>query len=87
MSNRKFGKFYLDGDTVTQDTYDTSQILIDLQFVPTRVEFIAHRNQFEYIGLSPAFEDVTVGMDVPEYIIECSRDKDQRVLRVHVNRI
>jgi hypothetical protein len=87
MSERRLGKFYLHSEDVLHNTDYVADMLAKMKFVPTRCEFIAHRNQFEYIGLAPLFEDVQVGEMLHEYALECSKDQHGNVVSVHGNRI
>ena len=67
MSNRNRGKFYV----VAKHVKDGSVfgLLKALMFVPYRVEMRYDIGAFEYIGSSPAFDEVDRGIMTPKYII------------------
>ena len=45
-------------------------------FVPLRVELLAHRDDFEYIGFSELFDDIPPGTIYPQYDINTTCDVD-----------
>lgn len=63
------GKFYITGKCVHSDQNEIGQVLAFMGFIPTRVEFLHYRDQFEMIGISPMFEDISIGKQIPEYTI------------------
>ena len=52
---KNIGKFYVSKELNKESSF--SKVLSLLRFVPLRVEYLAYRNAFEYIGLSPYFEN------------------------------
>lgn len=64
---QKLGKFYLDTEFGTGDL--APMIFTELKFVPLRVEHLAYKGVFEYIGLSHQFAEIRHGEQAPEYRI------------------
>ena len=67
MKNKKIGKFYISHNDLHSNNFEYALSVI--KFIPLRVEFLAHRNQFEYIGLSHLFDTISYGSEVPTYTI------------------
>ena len=67
MSNRNRGKFYVEAKHVKDGS--VFGLLKALMFVPYRVEMRYDIDAFEYIGSSPAFDEVDQGIMTPKYII------------------
>lgn len=78
MTNRNLGKFTLSEKIVRGTPEKAFEILSMLKFVPMRAEFLSYEGTVEYIGISPKFEEVPMGMKVPEYTLELyvSNDKE-----------
>lgn len=87
MKSRRIGKFYIDYHNIMTDDNDSiTKALIKLKFVPLRVEFLAYRNEFEYIGLSPQFNETPIGLEPPVYIITVNDlDKNNFSVGVELN--
>ena len=68
------GKFFLTRSVVENGI--AAEILSGLGFIPYRVECLAYRSQFEYIGVSFQFEVVTEGHKIPEYRVEVHENED-----------
>lgn len=65
MSN--FGKFYVSKDLIDTHPQSFSKVLSHLQFIPTHVNFEYAWSKFLYVGLSPLFDEVVLGEEIPEY--------------------
>jgi hypothetical protein len=81
---KRLGKFYINKSMI--DEKDTPDILARMAFVPYRVELLAYRNDFEFIGTSKLFDEHTIGYDVPEYqiVISTARDKSGKAKLIGV---
>ena len=75
------GIFYVSIDMVEEQCEALAWCLKKLQFVPTRVECLHHRFQYEYIGYSPLFKALIKGDKVPEYLIVMSRLEDSVMVK------
>jgi len=64
---KRLGKFYVSPEMIRNPAL--VEILKRLAFLPYRVEFLAHKDSFEYIGISKAFEELEAGSLPPEYEI------------------
>lgn len=84
MKNK--GLFYVH-ETELENADFFADVLHNMRFIPLRVEFHYDRGAFEYIGLSPMFDEINVGEKVPEYVLEMSRDQYGELIRTHVTRI
>lgn len=73
---KRLGKFYISRQVI--DGPEIPEVFKQLSFVPYRVELLADRDEFEYIGTSPAFEELEKGKSVPTYniILENKYNKD-----------
>lgn len=67
MRNRHLGKFYVTGSLV--ENGELWRVLSLMEFVPTRAEYLWANDAFEYIGMSPMFEEVKEGQIIPEYVV------------------
>ncbi len=63
----KIGKFYISFEMINNGKI--ASVLAKMEFIPTRVENIYHRQVFEYIGISSLFRDKGKGEMVPEYTV------------------
>lgn len=68
----KVGKFYITSNFLETPSgiESISNILSKMQFVPTKVDFLYNEEKFEYIGISPLFNERKLGMYIPEYVID-----------------
>ena len=66
MRDRHIGKFYIDLDLIDNDPKLVRSILSSV--IVLRAETLIHSNVIEYFAISPAFEEVPLGMYTPEYI-------------------
>lgn len=80
MKMRRMGKFYVPHEVL--DEGKLCEILYKMRFVPYRVEFLAHIDQFEYIGTSPVFEDLEFGAKAPIYKILIDLDQWGEIMAV-----
>lgn len=67
MNSRRFGRFTLPDNLVREQPYQVAQMLASIKFLPTRVQYLFHTEQFEYIGISEHFAEVEQGSEPPEY--------------------
>lgn len=67
MKDRRIGKFYVDYDCVVEG--DIKDTLAKMKFVPLRVEMLVEKMQFEYVGISPLFDNCKIGQTTPIYTI------------------
>jgi len=84
-NSRHVGKFYITSDIISSESgiEYVQKILALMQFVPTRVEFIYHKDVFEYIGLSPLFEDWPLSCEIPEYRIQAQSSENHDFWDIH----
>ena len=75
MTKKRYGKFVIDRHMLETDDKQklVSSLLTWMGFIPTRCEYLAHKAQFEYIGLSHLFDEVTLGDTLPEYNLVIAR--------------
>ena len=69
----QIGIFYVQRDMLGKPVL--VKTLHSMQFIPTRVEYIFHQSAFEYVGISPLFDEVKDGDPVPAYDIEVTDGK------------
>ena len=67
MNGRRVGRLLLNHQSVM--TGEMIPALIEMQFIPLRVESLVQFDAFEYIGISPMFEEIPIGAIAPEYEI------------------
>jgi len=65
---KRIGKIYISNDIVKEDIFP--DVLAFIQFVPLRVEYLAYRDQFEYIGISPMFDEIPPFVESSIYFLE-----------------
>ena len=82
MKKRRIGKFYLEYFFIDAPESMAGEMFAAMQFVPWRVEYLAHMDQFEYIGTSPRFGLVDKGKAVPEYIVSAYEQDGEVYARV-----
>jgi hypothetical protein len=70
--DRQVGKFYLSTELV--ETGEAAEMLIAMGFTPLRVEYLAHADCFEYIGISHLFRKISPAVIVPVYDLTASAD-------------
>lgn len=75
--SRRIGKFYLPQSMLM--TMETATVLGILSFIPTRVEHIYHQMEFEYIGFSELFREVSEGEIIPTYNIIVTKEHGEIV--------
>ncbi len=80
MRNLKTGKLYVSGEMVKED--ELGKVLAKMEFVPLRVEYLYVEDRFEYTGNSPLFDNVEIGMLVPEYHIKITKAEDGEIFVV-----
>ena len=73
MINR-VGKVYISKEVVYNEVF--GDVLSHIKFIPLRVEYLAYRNCFEYIGSSVEFDEIPQGTELPVYKIEVKTDED-----------
>jgi len=78
---RRFGKIYFSFEQVEKHSGDVSLILSQIEFVPVKVEALWHMMHFEYIGISPMFDEINEGDITPEYTIELFESSVSEVRR------
>lgn len=73
----RIGKFYVLNDFLdtTSSIECINKILTEMKFIPTKVDFLYAENKFEYIGISHMFNELKLGVEIPEYIIEVSNNR------------
>lgn len=70
------GKFYVIRPVV--DTGKVAAVLAKMEFVPFRVEYLAHKDEFEYIGVSSLFAEIPIGFgETPTYTITVNDLNDE----------
>jgi len=71
FSRKNRGKFHVDAHFFTEtDFIELLAVFKELDFIPTKVDFLYAENKFEYIGFSPNFEEVPEGCHCPVYNVE-----------------
>jgi len=83
--NSRRGKFYVTLSVIETTEDEFRGILALLGFIPTRVEALYHEGAFEYIGISPLFDEVETGCLIPTYLIIIHKD-DEDTLSVTVEK-
>jgi len=78
----RIGKMYISNDVVKEDIFP--DVLAFIQFVPLRVEYLAHRNQFEYIGMSPMFDKIPPFAEPSIYSLEVTTTKDGKFKKAKI---
>lgn len=73
----RVGKFYITSNFLEtiSSIENISNILSQMKFVPTKVDYLYAEDRFEYIGISPMFNERKLGMYIPEYTIEIINKK------------
>lgn len=80
VKERRLGKFRVWGKYVHEAPEQVAFLLASLQFVPYRVEMLAAYDNFEYVGVSPFFEEIDYGHEAVNYDIVITRDMDDVLL-------
>lgn len=83
MNSRQIGKFYIAGIESKERPEEIAKIFSLLKFVPTRVEYLWHRKEFEYIGISLKFKELEIGKKIPQYFIIVTK-KNGKITKVTV---
>ena len=65
----RIGKFYIAEYLVKEQPDQVVQVLFEMRFVPTRVEYIWLKNSFLMEGISSKFKGVCEGTEIPFYEI------------------
>jgi len=63
----RIGKITISSYLIEDENFH--KILHELEFVPVRVEHCYAIDAFEYIGISPKFDEIEPGLETPEYQI------------------
>ena len=68
---RRLGRIEIDELTLDSSLHlrQLEAMLCKLRFVPTRVEYLWAKGKFEYVGLSPFFDELDDGSLCPTYLI------------------
>lgn len=85
--SRRIGRFEVSGRCVNDTLEELQQILAYMKFVPLRVEFLFHKDVFDYIGISPLFENVEEGDVIPKYQLRISQNAAKCVFHVSVEQV
>lgn len=86
MNSRRFGRFTLPDNLVREQPYQVAQMLASIKFLPTRVQYLFHTEQFEYIGISERFDEYESGCEPPEYDICIVESAEGEPIEVNVTR-
>jgi len=65
MKNRRVGKFYVTDEMVEEESF--VKVLAKIGFVPLRVEHLGVEGRYEYIGISPLFNEAKKGYRISTY--------------------
>lgn len=65
----RMGKFYIADSLARNQSDSVAQVLGEMKFVPTRVEYLWFKSSFLMEGISPKFREVKKGMEIPFYEI------------------
>ena len=76
MNNRKIGKFRVIKWFLDTEWRQVAEIFSQLKIVPVDVEYRYDRDVFMYTALCEQFEEVPLGMPIPEYRIAVNRQED-----------
>jgi hypothetical protein len=74
IGSRRIGKFFMIDRAVYSK--DAAEIFAQLRFVPLRVEHLAYKDHFEFIGYSYQFDITEFGELVPEYNVEITKENE-----------
>lgn len=74
MGGRRVGKLYFTIESVENDPESMAYILGRIGFFPFRTEARVDMGQFELIGLSPSFNRIPVGHQIPIYAINVEQE-------------
>jgi hypothetical protein len=66
FSIKRLAKFYIAGGSVRKNNGLIAKVLAKISAIPVRVEHHFARDAFEYVALSPLFEEVEHGVELPE---------------------
>lgn len=80
VKGRRLGKFMVSSMYIYTAPEQVAFLLASLQFVPYRVEMLAAYDNFEYVGVSPFFEEIDFSHEVVDYDIVITRDMDDVLL-------
>ena len=83
---KRLGRFYRDFNLVESEPELVEEIFVQLRFIPYKVEGRNDRETFEYIGISPMFDELEFGSFAPEYVIQGNQDEDE-TLHVSVSQV
>ena len=75
MNTRHIGKFYV--SQVLNETDEWMRVLHLMNFAPIHVKFMSDTDSYEYIGVSPMFEEVSEGTPIPEYVVVLSEENNE----------
>lgn len=64
--NRRYGKVFVHVGR-NDDIQELAEVFSVIKFVPVRTEYHFASNEFEYVGLSPFFEELNQGDKIPVY--------------------
>lgn len=71
IKDRRIGKFMVTIDLIEKSIESVAETLKLLEFVPLRVECLGWGGSYEYIGISPLFDEIDEGSLPTLYMIEC----------------
>ena len=77
-TKQRVGLFYLLDPFLQENMEATHQMFGFLKFMPFHTEFEYHMKRFRYIGLSPLFDEIEEGVEVPEYEIVITTDVSKK---------
>ena len=72
---QRIGKFCVERECILDKCELAADAFAVMAFVPLRAELLGWQDRFEYIGISPLFDDISLGERVPEYEVAITVEK------------
>ncbi len=76
------GRFMIGAGSVRDQEHLIRKVFVQLQLIPVHVEMLWHEDALAYTALSPDFEAISEGDEVPTYDILFTKDIKNINLRV-----
>jgi len=81
---KRIGKMNIPNNIVEEENFP--DVLATMQFIPLRVEYLAYRDQFEYIGISPMFDELPLYLEPETYLLIVTTTEDNKIEKVEVKK-
>lgn len=86
MKSRRFGMVEVNKTCLEENSDDMRVVFSLARFLPIQVSFDHVRDCFQYIGLSPEFDEVPVGQVCPVYKFRIHVDGEKGIVGVDVHK-